>query len=262
MLDPGLDITPTTSPLGFRYGPGVRGPDVEVRTLDAIRPSLRDPDADGPEQVYAIAMDVCEATDYDDLAQRHLLFGVVTYAAGRIGDEPVRSQGHIHVPSPRNGWSTPEVYEVWQGRAVILMQERCEAGSRATGRCFAVHADPGQVVIVPPGWAHATISADPTQALVFGAWCDRAYGFEYEGVRAHGGLAYFPILNPPGDLSFESNSTYDAEPLTVKPPRGYHDFGLSDAGPPIYHQYQRQRSRFDFVPDPQKRAETWDGFIP
>ena len=33
-------------------------------------------------------------------------------------------------------------------------------------------------VIVPPGWVHATISADPKQPLTFGAWCDRDYGFE------------------------------------------------------------------------------------
>ncbi|NJL73068.1 MAG: hypothetical protein HC888_16720 [Candidatus Competibacteraceae bacterium] len=95
----------------------------------------------------------------------------------------------------------PEVYEIWRGQAVILMQEQCEAQKLATGRCFAVHAGPGQVVIVPPGWAHATISADPEQPLVFGAWCDRAYGFEYEGVRAHGGLAYFPVLASDGNWS-------------------------------------------------------------
>ncbi|KAA6321821.1 glucose-6-phosphate isomerase [termite gut metagenome] len=54
----------------------------------------------------------------------HLLYGVVTYAAGTIGNEPVRSQGHIHVRSGFvNGYSTPEVYEIWQGEAIIYMQE-------------------------------------------------------------------------------------------------------------------------------------------
>ena len=36
------------------------------------------------------------------------------------------------------------------------------------GRCYAVHAFPGDVVIVPPYWVHATISANPRLPLTFG----------------------------------------------------------------------------------------------
>jgi len=261
MFDPGLDITPTHGPLGFVYGSDVRGPTPEVRTLDAIRPSLRDPHAEGPEQVYAIAMDVRHGDDEADLKQRHLLFGVVTYAAGQLGNEPIRSQGHVHVPNPRDGWRTPEVYEIWQGRAVILMQEHCAVESSATGRCVAVEADPGDVVIVPPGWAHATISADPAQPLTFGAWCDRAYGFEYEAVRAHGGLAYFPLVDARGELTWEPNPNYDAEDLRIKPPGDYDDLGLA-ADQPIYTQYRQDRARFDFVPDPGAWRDVWDRLTP
>ena len=259
-FDPALDVTAATDPLGFRYGPGVRGPKVEVRTLDAVRPSLRDPGAEGPDELYAIAMDVRDAQDEADLAGRHLLFGVVTYAAGTVGEEPVRSQGHVHAVSPRSGRSTPEVYEVWAGRAVVLMQERCEAGLRETGRCFAVEAGPGGVVVVPPGWAHATVSADPAQPLTFGAWCDRAYGFVYDGVRAHGGLAWFPVVDG-GGLRWEPNPTYDAEPLVRKGPEPYAALGL-EPGVPVYEQYRRDRGRFDFVPDPGLRDDAWRGFVP
>ena len=37
------------------------------------------------------------------------------------------------------------------------------------GRCFAVTDGPGEVVIVPRGWAHATLSAEPETPLTFGA---------------------------------------------------------------------------------------------
>ncbi len=254
----GLDLTPTTMPLGFAYGPDCFGPAPEIRRLDAIRPSLRDPACDGPEQVYAIAMDVGRPEDRAALEQRHLLFGVVTYAAGRLGDEPVRSQGHVHQASPRNGWSTPEVYEIWQGRAVILMQEHDRDDP---GRCFAVEAGPGQVVIVPPGWAHATISADPTQPLTFGAWCDRDYGFVYDGVRAHGGLAWFPLLDREGAVRFEFNERYRHQPLTRKQPRDYRELGI-EPGVPIYEQHRRDAERFMFVPEPARAIEAWRGFVP
>src|SRR6202167_5312917 len=84
------------------------------------------------------------------------LFGVVVYASGRLGDEPVRSQGHIHAIAPHCGWSTPEVFEIWEGRAIVYAQESAEDDP---GRCFAVTAGPGDKVVVPPGWAHAVINA-------------------------------------------------------------------------------------------------------
>ena len=257
-FDSGLPLAATTEPLGWIYGPGGFGPVPELRRLDAIRPSLRDPHCAGPEVVYAIVMDVGRESDRADLRQRHLLFGAVAYAAGRLGDEPVRSQGHIHVASPRHGWSTPELYEIWQGRACILMQE---TATDDPGRCFAVTAGPGEVVLVPPGWAHATISADPRVPLVFGAWCDRAYGFVYDGVRAHGGLAHFPLLTAGGELTWTPNPRYQPRPLVRCGPRRYREFSL-EPGVSIYRQYEQDRARFDWVPNPQLTAGLWPDFVP
>lgn len=257
-FDPGIDIFPVSEPPGFRYGPGVFGPDVERRTLDAIRPSLQDPHCTGPEIVYAIAMDVGREEHREQMVAQHLLFGVVTYAAGRLGREPVRSQGHIHKISPLSGWSTPEVYEIWSGKAIILMQEYAEDDP---GRCFAVEAGIGDVVVVPPAWAHATISADPDQALTFGAWCDRAYGFEYSGVRAHRGLAWYPVLDESGQVGWLPNRNYLERELVVKRPDDYSNLGL-DKKTAIYRQFSGDHRRFLFVPHPAMKEQVWKGFVP
>lgn len=254
----GFDIRPTTGPLGFRYGPGVFGPACERRTLDAIRPSLRDPQCSGPEIVYAIAMDVGTEDRRADLLACNLLFGVVTYAAGRLGEEPVRSQGHIHAVSASCGRSTAELYEIWSGRAVILMQESAEDDP---GRCFAVSAGPGEVVVVPPGWAHATISADPGQPLTFGAWCVRDFGFDYRGVRAHGGLAWFPRLEG-DDLAWDKNPRYPTpSPLSQKAPDSYRQLGLRP-GIPIWQQYLDNPEAVMWVPRPERADAHWAGFVP
>lgn len=42
VFDKGIDITPVQSPMGFTYGAGVFGPEVEIRRLEDIRASLRD----------------------------------------------------------------------------------------------------------------------------------------------------------------------------------------------------------------------------
>lgn len=139
-FNPGFDIIPTVNPMGFKYGADVFGPQVENRYLRDIRGSLSDPQCDGPEIVYSIAMDVGKCKHREMLERMHLLYGVVTYAAGRLGKEPIRSQGHIHWVSKYSGWSTPEVYEIWTGEAIIYMQEYAEDNP---GRCFAVYAKAG-----------------------------------------------------------------------------------------------------------------------
>lgn len=124
------------------------------------------------------------------------------------------------------------------------------------GRCFAVEALPGQVVIVPPGWAHATISADPEQPLTFGAWCVRDFGFDYRGVRAHGGLAFFPLLKEDGSFEWLHNVAYASGELTVKAPEPYAQLGLEE-NVPIYTQFLHDPDRFLF--DPQRSAPKRSG---
>ena len=256
-FDPGFALKATKDPLGFIYGERVYGPEPEVRRLDDIRSSLADPQSEGPDELYAIVMDVGNLADREEIVKRNLLFGAVTYAAGMIGREPVRSQGHIHAASASCGSSTPEVYEIWDGEAVIYIQE---SGSDNPGKCYAVYARPGDVVIVPPGWVHATINANVSRNMTFGAWCVRDYGFDYRDVRRHGGIAFFPYVEE-GTLKWSNNPAYNGGELIIKSARTWEDFHL-EVGVPIYAQFQRDKDRFMFVADPQSYADLWESFRP
>ena len=255
----GLNIMPTTNPLNFEYGDDCFGPKVENRKLDDIRKSLLESNCSGPETVYSIAMNVGKKIHAEQLKKQHLLFGIVTYASGKLGKEPVRSQGHIHKKSAYGqNWSTPEIYQIWSGKAVIYMQEYADDNP---GKCYAVYAEPGDIVIVPPSWAHATISADPNTPLTFGAWCDLEYGFEYDKVRAHNGLAWFPLVEDNGDLTWIHNPEYKKVDLTIKKPNSYSEFNLKQQES-IYTQYEKNPDLFTFVPKPFTKKNLWEDFIP
>lgn len=258
IFDPGLDVEVVQEPLGFRYGADVIGPCPEYRSLDSIRPSLRDPKCTGPDPVYAIAMDVARREDVPELNQRMLLFGIVAYAKGRLGDEPVRSQGHVHSIAPHCGWSTPELFEIWQGRALIYGQEK---SGDDPGRCVAIDAGPGDKVVMPPGWAHFVANADQNSTLVFGAWCDRQYGFEYQQVRAHGGLAWFPIYTDQGDIQWEGNPLYHPSSLQRRSAREYPELGLK-ASLPIYEHLRHDVDSISWVSDPGRLADLWPRLEP
>ena len=259
-FNPGFDIRPAPGGMGFIYGPGVFGPQVENRTLDAIRKSLMDPQCQGPEIVYAIAMDVGKQEHRPILEKLHLLYGAVAYAQGRLGNEPVRSQGHIHAISGFSAQSTPEVYEIWSGKAAIYMQECAEDNP---GRCFAVIAGPGDVVIVPPYWAHATVSLsqEGDSPMTFGAWCVRDYGFDYKGVRAHGGIAWFPVYKEDGRLDWEPNPAYAPSELMIKTPDDHPELGIV-RGEPIYRTFEKDPTTFLYVVDPSLKKDVWTNYIP
>lgn len=256
-FDPGLKVCLRENELSFEYGPGVIGPGVEMRRLHDVRPSLLDPQCDGPDPVYGIAMDVARKEDVGDLQNRHLLFGIVAYASGRLGNEPVRSQGHVHALAPHSGWSTPELFEIWEGRAIIYAQE---FAADRPGRCIAVEAGPGDQVVVPPGWAHCVINADERARMVFGALCERQYGFLYDGVRAHRGLAWFPLLGSSG-IEWQSNPRYQSSHLEVRGPRSYPELGLRKQVS-IYRQYQQNPEAVQWVSEPARMASLWPTLEP
>jgi glucose-6-phosphate isomerase len=257
-FDAGIGVVPVREPLGFRYEPGAFGPQSERRSLDAIRPSLRDPTCAGPDPVYAIVMDVGREDIRAELERRMLLFGAVIYASGKLGQEPVRSQGHVHRISSHSGWSPPEVYEIWEGAAYIYMQERV---ADDPGCCYAVIAKPGDIVVVPPAWAHGAISADPSDFMALGALCDREYGFDYEGIRKRQGFAWYPIVTPKGEINWVPNPNYQRTKLDVRPPRHYAELGFV-RGRSLYEQAVRDLDRFAWVSRPARRAEVWEHFEP
>jgi glucose-6-phosphate isomerase len=203
-------------------------------------------------------MDVGRKEHADELRKRQLLYGVVLYEAGSIGDGPVRSQGHVHKICPHNGWSGPELVEVWQGTAIVSLQQFV---SDDPGHCIAVTAQVGDTVVIPPGWAHCIINADRSSRMMFGAFCDREYGFEYRAVRSRNGLAWVPSFNGDGSIRWTKNERYGESKFVERAARQYPELSLA-SGISIYKQFSESPDCVQWVSDPGLVADIWDRFIP
>jgi glucose-6-phosphate isomerase len=129
------------------------------------------------------------------------------------------------------------------------------------GRCFAVTAGPGDVVVVPPGWAHGALSASQELPLTFGAWCDRDYGFQYDEVRARRGFAWYALLNNRGQLEWQRNPRYASRELIIGLPDSYQKLSLQK-GVPIYTQFERNPETVQWVSEPARMSSVWPDFIP
>ena len=124
-----------------------------------------------------------------------------------------------------------------------------------------MHAKAGDKVVMPPAWAHCVINADPTQRMVFGALCDRQYGFDYTGVRSHHGLAWFPLLKNPGSIDWQPNPHYIKSTLEQHQARSYPELGLA-ALSSLYAQFVENPESAMFVSDPGRAAHLWPTFAP
>ncbi len=115
--------------------------------------------------------------------------------------------------------------------------------------------------MVPPQWAHCVINADPARRMVFGAFCDRQYGFVYDEIRAHGGLAWFPVLDQREEIRWEANPKYRASEISVRTTRPYPELGLR-ANTAMYEQFSSDPESLQWVSDPARVRDVWTDFQP
>jgi glucose-6-phosphate isomerase len=89
----------------------------------------------------------------------------------------------------------------------------------------------------------------------------RDYGFDYCGVRARGGLAWFPRFHG-ADLVWDRNPRYPVNrELTRKRPANYRALGLQ-TGVPIWRQYLDNPDSVMWVSDPRRLDHLWPDFVP
>jgi glucose-6-phosphate isomerase, archaeal len=177
---------------------------------------------------------------------------------GKLGDEPVRSQGQVHAVAPHCGWSTPELFEIWRGHAIIYGQEK---SGDDPGRCVAIKAGPGERVVMPPRWAHYVVNADTTSQLIFVACCDRQYEFDYTQMRAHHGLAWFPVFGASGEIGWDANPNYLASTLERRKARNCPERGLSTTLP-TYESFRLHPESVQWVSTPERFTALWRDFQP
>jgi glucose-6-phosphate isomerase len=144
------------------------------------------------------------------------------------------------------------------GKAAPSAQEK---SGDDPGRCIAIQAEPGDQVAMPPGWAHYVASLDWNSKLIFGAWCDRQYGFDYVQMRAHHGLAWFPVMSVDGEIRWEANPNYSVSQLQHRKARAYPELGLSSKMP-IYEYFRRDPESIQWVSNPGKLSHLWPKFEP
>jgi len=102
-----------------------------------------------------------------------LISGVTRLAAGQVGQEYFMTKGHFHAVL-----ETGEIYYALRGQGLLVLET-------PEGDCSVQAFAAGQVVYIPPRWAHRTINTGTGELRFF--WvCPAHAGHDYGTIADHG----------------------------------------------------------------------------
>jgi len=248
----GFEVALDPHGLELRFGEGITSDPPQVRRKADIRQMLLDPQAEGPDHLYTIYMHI-RLGRVAALEERGLGLGAVVYAAGTVGRERVRSQGHVHSCPPGTELAYSEVYEFWYGSGLMYLQD---VASPEVSRVLLVPVGPGDKVPIPPGWVHVVVNTGE-EPLVLGAVYALETRLLYEPLRELGGTAYYVLA----DGGLERNPRYRRvpEPRRVSVPRGRQACLEPDL--PMVRALMEDPSCYDYVSRPQEHRALWDWLL-
>lgn len=241
----------------LEFGPGLPPVEPDVRTLEAMREVLADPEADGPNELYYMYRDVGRPEDKARTAAVGLRYDVTVILPALLGREHAKTYGHYHPQAPTGGYY-PEVYEVISGRALYLLQRR--GGDGAVDDVLVVEARPGDKVFMLPGYGHATINPGD-EPLVMANWVAAAFASEYGDYRARHGAAYYELAGAEGP-GWRPNPHYPAlPPLRAVRPRCPADTTGLAAGRSMYADGVAHPERLRYLVSPTLYPGEWSELV-
>jgi glucose-6-phosphate isomerase len=129
-----------------------------------------------------------------------LRYDITVIPARMLGSEFVKTKGHYHV----NAWQ--ELYTVLAGSAIYLLQKTNEIGDIED--VYAVKAEKGDFVVMPPFYGHVTINPSETQELKMANWVSKDCKSDYSDFEKLQGSCYYHIKRSSGEASWIKNENY------------------------------------------------------
>lgn len=157
---------------------------VKIRRLEDMREVLMDPEAEGPESVYAMIRGNPNVT---------------VLVPGKIGREFTKTLGHYHSDD------RSETYKVLFGEGKMLIQNRDVSDIRL------LEMKAGGTVIIPKGYAHTMINTcDGPLVTIDDCPSDAETNVnDYEPIREKRGFAKYVIEDENGEIELISNPAYE-----------------------------------------------------
>lgn len=167
---------------------------------------------DEAEKAYTFLEGVARKSDLETFKKSKLRYDLIVVYPGKISGEFRKTSGHYHCEVPGQGISYPEIYEVLQGKAVFLLQKANQDGS--ISESFAVKGKPGDKLVIPPEYGHATINVGD-EPLIFADLVSTECHNIYGSIGSNHGMCYYVMDNGGQRFSLEENTMYQQKTKIV-----------------------------------------------
>jgi glucose-6-phosphate isomerase len=182
--------------------------------------------------------------DKETFEKADLEYDLTVIKNGKIGEEYVKTVGHYHARVPRQNISYPEVYEVIEGQIEYLLQSMPDKDGKVD--VILVQTEPGDKVVVPPGYGHISINIGNEVALSSNLQKrDLPASANYDFFNQHEGGAFYRT-----EKGLEPNSKYIINSLRIVKATEQPNMGLVKSKS-LYDSFLQEPSKFGFLLKPQ-----------
>lgn len=243
-----------TETVDVSFGPEMRMPQYSTRELDALRPVLLDPEAEGPDVIYWMYRNTGLPEDAALYEAHDLRYDLSAFRAVTLGPEFMKTSGHYHPMIPGTRFAFPEVYEILHGEALYVMQTVNDHAATAeeviVEDVIMCRVKAGQKIIMPPGYGHVTVNT-LDEPLVMTNWVSNRFSSFYGTVEDARGFSWY-VVNDNGEPSYLENKSYAQGVPAVRwaQVQEVPELGLT-WGMPMYRACAEAPARFEFLNDPE-----------
>jgi glucose-6-phosphate isomerase len=174
-------------------------------------------------------------------ASEGIRFDITVIPAGGPGPEFPKTHGHFH-PDAGGGVTYPEVYQVLKGKAMFILQKNTP-DQRV--EVMLVDAKEGDVMLIPPGYGHASINNGKQDLVLANIVYDR-FESSYDDHRENKGAAYYYLRD--GEIMQNTNYIVKKnERITAEELNKRYDFECKD----LLEGLHGEPHRFEFLEKPE-----------
>lgn len=162
------------------------------KTLEELKPVLKDPESIGPDPVYFVFGDVSESE----------WANITIIQNGKIGEEYPKTFGHYH------SVDINETYQLLSGKGVFQMV------NKNLKEIYLIKAKPGDEIIITPEFGHSWSNTGSMPLISFDDWRSGHKPSDYEDVKNLHGMPYY-LVEDQGEPKAIPNPNYKDLPEPI-----------------------------------------------
>ena len=236
----------TLLPNGVLFEKNACTPEYEVKRYKKFR-SFFNSKFDNNKVLYYIYRNCCLEKDAPVFKKHGVRYDLTLLMPGKIGNEPVRTVGHLHNLLRKIG-RPAEIYQVLFGSAIFLFHDI------KTDHIYAVRKSKGEKIIIPPQCAHITINASSSKPLLIANIFINNANSDYSFFKKTHGPAWYPTIKKGNKIYFKKNPNVKRDVNFSKKTSRVLPFGLNSKTS-LYKEFVLHTNRFSFLSNPKKYSE-------